>query len=272
MSIHVSSKVERARVGSAPKCSAILRKAVLKHMADRASDDGTGIWTSKVNIAADVEGDVSAVRRAMKQMESEGLIERTGTRPYKTGETVEYRIVLEAIDQLESTRHKGGSGTRAGQVPGQGGSGTRPRAGQVPDKPSLEPSLEPSLHSTRECEQNYDYLFKEEEESEPTPAKSQAQRVALSKGWVPSYQDREYALEKGLTDLDISETADNFECYWTEGDGSGKKRTERGWGQAWRDHILNVAPKFKRNRGGEAPKKMSSSDLINSLPNKYAKE
>lgn len=98
MSNLISASVQRRLVGSAT------RKSVLGYMADKAADDGSGIWTSKANIARDLELSRRAVQLAIQELISDGLVTETGQRDCKHGFTVEYSIVIEAVDNLPSTR------------------------------------------------------------------------------------------------------------------------------------------------------------------------
>lgn len=109
MSNLISASVQRRLVGSAT------RKSVLGYMADKAADDGSGIWTSKANIARDLELSRRAVQLAIQELIRDGLVTETGQRDCKHGFTVEYSIVIEAVDNLPSTREQGSpreSGTR----------------------------------------------------------------------------------------------------------------------------------------------------------------
>ena len=109
MSNLISASVQRRLVGSAT------RKSVLTYMADKAADDGSGIWTSKANIARDLELSRRAVQLAIQELIRDGLVTETGQRDCKHGFTVEYSIVIEAVDNLPSTREQGSpseSGTR----------------------------------------------------------------------------------------------------------------------------------------------------------------
>ena len=90
--------MQRRFVGSAT------RKSVLTYMADKAADDGSGIWTSKANIARDLELSRRAVQLAIQELIRDGLVAETGQRDCKHGFTVEYSIVIEAVDNLPSTR------------------------------------------------------------------------------------------------------------------------------------------------------------------------
>lgn len=93
--------VQRRRVGSSTK------KSVLVYLADRASDDGSGIWTSKAHIAADTELSKRSVQNAMADLEREGLIKKIGKRKCQNGFTFEYQMDLEAVEALPNTRSRG---------------------------------------------------------------------------------------------------------------------------------------------------------------------
>lgn len=90
--------VQRRRVGSASS------KSVLMLMASSASDDGTGIWTSKTNMAADLEISKRTVQRTVDTLLERGLISEIGQRKCRNGFTVEYRINLNRIENLPLTR------------------------------------------------------------------------------------------------------------------------------------------------------------------------
>jgi len=98
MSHIAAGLVQRRRTGS------FASKAVLLFMAGFASDDGTGIWTSKTNIAADLEMSKRTVQRAVDALREQGLISQIGQRKCRHGFTVEYRIDLAAVEKLPSTR------------------------------------------------------------------------------------------------------------------------------------------------------------------------
>jgi len=98
MSNFVSSLVQRRVVGGAT------RKSVLLYMADKAADDGTGIWASKVTMGSDLEISDRTVRTAVAELLSDGLIAEVGQRNRRNGYTVEYAIILDEIERLPSTR------------------------------------------------------------------------------------------------------------------------------------------------------------------------
>lgn len=138
LSNEVMTIVKRRRIGGGP-----LRKAILFYMADSASDDGSGIWVSKLNMAADLEADPTTIRRHIKDMVEEGLIEEVGQRARSAGGfTMEYNLRVDVIRALPSTRS--GTVPDRAENPAALGHHARPRSGTTPDKPSVEPSLEPN--------------------------------------------------------------------------------------------------------------------------------
>ena len=111
MSNILSGICQKKRFGSAPI------KAVVMYMADRASDDGGGIWTSKGHIAADTELSKRTVQLAIKQLESAGLVVAVGQRKHGNGYTIEYSLDVSRIKELPSTREKTGEGdSRVGRI------------------------------------------------------------------------------------------------------------------------------------------------------------
>ena len=94
MSIHVASLVKRRVIGSPT------RKAVLMHMADYASDDGSGVWTSKSKMAEELEMGRRTVQECIDSLIEAGLIETVGKRAIRNGYTEEYRLVLDRIKAL----------------------------------------------------------------------------------------------------------------------------------------------------------------------------
>lgn len=90
--------VQRKRTGSSTT------KAVLMFMAGCASDDGTGVWTSKTNMAADLEMSKRSVQRAVQDLIDAGIISECGRKKCRHGYTVEYRVNLARVEKLPSTR------------------------------------------------------------------------------------------------------------------------------------------------------------------------
>lgn len=150
MGAHVSHVatgiVQRRRVGSPT------RKAVLMFMAGCASDDGTGIWTSKQNMAADLEMGKRTVQICIDDLVKAGLVFQVDRRTCRNGFTIEYRIDLDAVQALPLTRDNdltraGGAPlmTRAGRAPVQDVHLTR--AGRAPqDVQDVHPNLTGTIH------------------------------------------------------------------------------------------------------------------------------
>ena len=122
MSHIVTGLVQRKKVGSPT------RKSVLMYMAGCASDDGTGVWSSKSNIAADLEMGKRTVQNCIDDLVSCGIISVVGNRPCRNGFTIEYRLNLDAIYSLESTRENENGAPTSPPDP----CSTRTRAGRSP--------------------------------------------------------------------------------------------------------------------------------------------
>ncbi len=97
MSNIVAAICQKRIFGSGPK------KAVIMYMADRASDEGEGVWTSKRTIADDTELAKRTVQNAIQHFLDTGLISQIGRRSCQNGFTYEYQINLKAVEQLPLT-------------------------------------------------------------------------------------------------------------------------------------------------------------------------
>ncbi|WP_417702263.1 helix-turn-helix domain-containing protein [Pseudophaeobacter sp.] len=99
MSIEIHALIKRRVVGSPTK------KAILLYMADAASDDGSGIWVSKGNMALDLEmKSKRTVQTNIADLVEAGIVSEVGQRKCKNGFTVEYRINLNTVSSLPQTR------------------------------------------------------------------------------------------------------------------------------------------------------------------------
>lgn len=92
MSRKLVTLVYERRIGS------LMRKAVLAYMADRANDDGSGIWVSKTRIAREIEASRSGVITAIQGMEKDGLLCNHGMLHNRS--TYEYSIIVHAVKAL----------------------------------------------------------------------------------------------------------------------------------------------------------------------------
>ncbi|MDD9715821.1 hypothetical protein PVW48_03650 [Dinoroseobacter sp. PD6] len=101
------------------------RKQIIMFLADKASDDGSGIWCSKGTIQRHTELGESTVKRTISDFLKEGILIETGRRPCKNGFTVIYRIVLARVMALESTAEPDdGTGVTVDPVQTEPGTGS----------------------------------------------------------------------------------------------------------------------------------------------------
>lgn len=77
-----------------------MRKSVMALLADKASDDGAGIYASKQTMADELCCSRQAVIDTIKTFLAEGLLEELGTRRVANGHTVEYAIVVDRLEAL----------------------------------------------------------------------------------------------------------------------------------------------------------------------------
>ena len=102
------------------------RKQIIMFLADKASDDGSGIWCSKGTIQRHTELGESTVKRTITDFLREGILIETGRRPCKNGFTVIYRIVLDRVMALESSAEPDeGTGSTLDPVQRDHGRGSR---------------------------------------------------------------------------------------------------------------------------------------------------
>jgi hypothetical protein len=97
MSWRIANECAERRFGSAA------RKQIIMFLADKASDDGSGIWCSKGTIQRHTELSESTVKRTIIDFLQEGILIETGRRHCKNGYTVIYRIVPERVEAMETT-------------------------------------------------------------------------------------------------------------------------------------------------------------------------
>jgi len=97
MSWRVANTCAERKFGSAT------RKQIIMFLADKASDDGSGIWCSKGTIQRHTERGETTVKRTVRAFLKEGILVETGARTCKNGFTVVYRIDLAKVEALEPT-------------------------------------------------------------------------------------------------------------------------------------------------------------------------
>jgi DNA-binding Lrp family transcriptional regulator len=94
VSNHLISETYKRQVGS------MARKAVMVLLADKASDDGTGIWASKQRMAEEIGASKQTIIATIKSLRADGLIAEIGQRKSPNGYTVEYAINVTALRRL----------------------------------------------------------------------------------------------------------------------------------------------------------------------------
>ena len=95
MSWRVANTCAERKFGSAT------RKQIIMFLADKASDDGSGIWCSKGTIQRHTKLGETTVKRTIREFLKEGILVETGARTCKNGFTVVYRIDLAKVEALE---------------------------------------------------------------------------------------------------------------------------------------------------------------------------
>lgn len=113
-------------------------------LADKASDDGSGIWCSKGTVQRHTELGESTVKRAITEFLREGLLVETGRRPCKNGYTVIYRIALSVVCGLEAISEPDdqaefSAGSTADGVPHGPGMGSAPGGVPGPERTPNHP-------------------------------------------------------------------------------------------------------------------------------------
>lgn len=78
-----------------------VRNQMIMFLADKASDDGSGIWCSKRTIQRHTELGDTIVKRTVNEFLNEGFLIETGRRACKKGFNVVYRISLDAVRTCE---------------------------------------------------------------------------------------------------------------------------------------------------------------------------
>lgn len=94
MSNHLISEAYKRQLGG------MARNAVMVLLADKASDDGTGIWASKQRMAEELGTSKQTVITTVKSLIADGLLVEVGQRKCPNGYTIEYAINVEALRAL----------------------------------------------------------------------------------------------------------------------------------------------------------------------------
>jgi len=237
MSFHVASICTDHQFGSAP------RKQVITFLADKASDDGSGIWCSKGTVARCTELSKSTVKRVFQQFLNEGILIETGKRKNTHGFTATYCINLDRILELPLTKEEPET-TEFTVTPVQGepprGVTVRPQGGspRAPNHPLT--ILEP-----------------------PTRKREGVEEVFSSKKfeavWAAFPEDRRRnketcqqifmeAVSQGVAPEDILAAVQAY-AQTTAGYTRGKVKFSDNWirSAAWEDHVAAKTEEAKTN-------------------------
>lgn len=95
MSRHVAALVYSKKIGS------MARKSILAYCAERANDDGSGMWASKLRIAKEVECSKQTVIDTFKAFVLEGVLLEVGKRKTTNGFVFEYDLSIHIIKGME---------------------------------------------------------------------------------------------------------------------------------------------------------------------------
>lgn len=213
------------------------RKAVLLLMADFASDDGSGIWASKPNMAADLELSETALRDAIRALIAAGLIREVGTRRHQNGFTVEYLIDLKAVSALPLTRENVPVLTPAAAAPLR-----QPHHTPTPAAPQ----------DLRQAHPNHPLTTIEP----PEDTKRTRRAVALPPNWTPSERNLSDAKARNFTDEEIDEQAAAFRDHH-----HARGTTFKDWDAGWRTWLGN-ARRFGSRSPARHPRPSSAHDQL----------
>ncbi len=89
-----------------------MRKAVIVLMADKASDDGSGIWAAKQTMADELCCSKQTIIDTIKGFIAEGLVSECGQRKSPNGYTVEYHLNVAALEAISLVKCHANKGSR----------------------------------------------------------------------------------------------------------------------------------------------------------------
>lgn len=214
MSHHVVSEVYKRQVGKMP------RVPVLALMADKASDDGRGIWASKQTLADELGCSKQTIISAVDALIEDGLLIVEGEQPCANGHTILYRIDVDALEALPLVgcharkESKKSTGQKSGPVKNVDPTGQK--SGPHRSKILTQTILEPSLNLT------------------PLPPDDGGKRdaVPIPDDWVCPEVDALPAkigsLARQWPDGAYQSEGEAFRQYWR---GRGQRR--RDWAAIW---------------------------------------
>ncbi|WP_257883453.1 hypothetical protein [Roseobacter insulae] len=202
-------------------------------LADKASDDGSGIWCSKGTIQRHTELGETTVKRTIRDFLKEGILVETGARGCKNGFTVVYRIDLARIEALELTAEPDIE-TGATVDPVQTGPRTGVTVTGVPGPP-WPPNHPKTIHKPPTRERG----AAEDEEAEKVLACYPPDRL---RGKADCLSRIRAALDDGVSAKDLTEAV---KAYATESAGFTRSKVcfSDNWFRSgrWRAYVEDIA-------------------------------
>ncbi|SLN71764.1 hypothetical protein ROG8370_03456 [Roseovarius gaetbuli] len=213
-------------------------------LADKASDDGSGIWCSKGTIQRHTELGETTVKRTVREFLKEGVLVETGARTCKNGFTVVYRIDLSKVEALERTLEpKIQTGSTVAPV--QTGPGTGATVAGVPGPPR-PPNHPKTIHKppTRKRE------AAENEEAEKILAAYPPDRL---RGKAACLAQIEEAMKDGIAPEDLLKAV---QAYATDSAGFTRSKVcfSDNWFQSrrWQGYIKDIRAKREEAQAASA--------------------
>lgn len=276
MSNHLISESYKRDIGGG------LRKSLMAYLADKASDDGRGIYASKTTMADELGWAKNTIRANISALVDDGLLIIVGERACVNGHTVEYAINVDALTALplvgawqrkEDRRATGVASSPVTTPPnGRTGAGAAPvqqndrcssftptRAGAAP-KPPLEP-IPPSQPDG--CEAPAANLDDQEQEAvilsggglvgESGPGITPPPPVAVRPHKLPAewaappiadLGDVSRALASQWPSGAYQAVEAQFIAHWQQAEGRTSKKSN--WAAAWSKWIITEHDKIMR--------------------------
>jgi hypothetical protein len=231
MSNHIVSEVHKRKLGS------LARMAVMALLADKASDDGSGIWASKQTMADELDTTKPTVRAAIQGLIEDKLLEEVGQRPCQAGYTVEYRIDVAALRRLPLVRAHREKGERS--LTGQAA---------LPVKPVDRSTSVTGQAAIREGSSSFTQTSLEPINNTPPPPRAggRKKRVEISDCWkVPDLAALPDNARIAVNHWPAGTYAAQAEVFLSEHRGTGSRRAD--WDALWAAYVLRIHGKVMRD-------------------------
>lgn len=230
------------------------QSAVMAQLADRASDDGTGIWPSKQKMAEGLGMTKRGIIKVIDGLIERGLVVEVGQRPCENGITIEYAIAVDQLMRLpihqkwmKELERIGISEPRS-PLPVNDVHPSAQQSSTDPCTTFTRPVNE--VHPTDEPRSPKPSLTPKEPSTEvPKPkaaARKASAKVTMTADWQPAPLPDDLAK---LIDLWPAERRQrelrDFREYWIE---RGERRP--GWDRTWRQWVGRVHDRVMRDCRG----------------------